>query len=336
MRILATGGAGFIGSHTVLRLLEDGHDVVVFDNLTNSDPIVLERLAELTQREAELVVGDITSSADLAALFTAHDFDSVVHFAGLKSVGESVEDPLTYFQQNVAGTLTLLTAMQAAGIFDLVFSSSATVYGIPELVPADETAATQALNPYGRTKLMIEQILQEIARADSRWSVALLRYFNPVGAHPSGRIGENPSDIPNNLMPYITQVAVRRLPFVRVFGDDYDTVDGTGVRDYVHVMDLADGHLAAIERIHKDRRLHIWNLGTGQGTSVMELINAFRGATGQEIPYEIGVRRPGDAAAIWADVTKAKDELGWEARRSIEDACRDAWAWQSTNPNGYT
>lgn len=335
MKILATGGAGFIGSHTVLRLLEDGHEVVVFDNLTNSDPIVLERVAELTRREASLVVGDVTSSADLAALFQAHDFDSVVHFAGLKSVGESVEQPLKYFQQNVAGTLKLLTAMQSAGVFDLVFSSSATVYGIPDIIPADENAPTGAVNPYGRSKLMIEQILADVVESDPRWSIALLRYFNPVGAHPSGKIGENPSDEPNNLMPYITQVAVRRRPYLKIFGNDYDTADGTGIRDYIHVMDLADGHLAAIEKTQVDRALHIWNLGTGRGTSVMELVAAFQNATGREVPYEVTDRRPGDAAAIWADVSKAKEELGWVAKRSIADACRDAWAWQSANPDGY-
>jgi len=335
MKILATGGAGFIGSHTVLILLEAGHDVVVLDDLSNANPISMERVSELAGRQPTLVIGDVGDPEDLGSLFSEHDFDSVVHFAGLKSVGESVVSPLKYFSVNVGGTLHLLSAMADAEVFDIVFSSSATVYGTPVVIPATEASPTEALNPYGRTKLIIEHILRDIAAADDRWSVALLRYFNPVGAHPSGRIGEDPVNIPNNLMPYVTQVAARRLPYLKVFGDDYDTPDGTGIRDYIHVMDLARGHLAALGKIRQDRGVHTWNLGTGAGTTVLELVNAFKSATGQEVPYEITPRRPGDPAAVWADVTKAKEELGWESALSLEDACRDAWAWQAANPDGY-
>jgi len=335
MKILATGGAGFIGSHTVLLLLEAGHDVVVLDNLSNASPISMEQVAELAGRQATLVIGDITDTQGLTRLFSEHEFDSVVHFAGLKSVGESVASPLKYFSVNVGGTLHLLSAMADAEVFDIVFSSSATVYSIPGVMPVTEASPTEALNPYGRTKLIIEHILRDVAAADNRWSVGLLRYFNPIGAHPSGLIGEDPSDIPNNLMPYITQVAARRLPYLKVFGDDYETPDGTGVRDYIHVMDLAGGHLAALAKIRRDRGVHTWNLGTGSGTSVLELVNAFMSATGQEVPYEITSRRPVDLASVWADATKAKEELGWESALSLEDACRDAWAWQSANPDGF-
>jgi UDP-glucose 4-epimerase len=335
MKILATGGAGFIGSHTVLLLLEAGHDVVVLDNLSNANAISMERVAELAGSQPTLIVGDVTDPEDLARLFSEHDFDSVVHFAGLKSVGESVSLPLEYFRVNVGGTLHLLSAMADAEVFNIVFSSSATVYGNPEVIPVTESSPTEALNPYGRTKLIIEHILRDIAAADNRWSVALLRYFNPIGAHSSGRIGEDPTDIPNNLMPYVTQVAARRLPYLKVFGDDYETPDGTGVRDYIHVMDLARGHLAALGRISNERGVHTWNLGTGAGTSVLELVNAFMSSTGQEVPLEVTSRRPGDPASIWADATKAREELGWESALSLEDACRDAWAWQSANPDGF-
>ncbi len=336
MKVLVTGGAGYIGSHTVLDLLEDGHDVIVVDDLSNSSPIALERVAGLAGRGAELVVADVTDRTALAAAFEGRGIEAVIHFAGLKSVGESSERPLEYWRVNVGGTITLLEVMGEAGVFDLVFSSSATVYGRPEHIPVTEDAPIgQVANPYGRTKLVIEQLLEDVQTADDRWSIARLRYFNPVGAHESGRIGEDPNDVPNNLMPFITQVGVRRQPYLRVFGNDYDTPDGTGVRDYIHVEDLAEGHLAALDKIHEDRDLHTWNLGTGHGTSVLQLVNAFERATDTEIPYEVVDRRPGDIDAVWADVSLAEEELGWRASRSVEDMCADAWRWQSQNPDGY-
>ncbi len=335
MRLLVTGGAGYIGSHTVVQLLEAGHDVVILDDLSNSSELAVERVAEITGRGADLVVGDITDEDAVDRVFASHAFDAVVHFAGLKSVGESVTEPVRYYRTNVGGTLVLVDVMARHGVFDLVFSSSATVYGDPAAIPVDETAPTSTTNPYGATKLMIEEILRDVAAADPRWSIALLRYFNPVGAHRSGLIGEDPAEDPNNLMPFISQVAVRKQPVLRVFGNDYDTPDGTGVRDYIHVVDLAAGHLKALERIGADRAVHTWNLGTGHGTSVLEMVAAFESAAGTEIPYEIAPRRPGDVAAVWADPSKAQRELGWRAERTIEDMCADAWRWQRQNPHGY-
>lgn len=335
MRVLVTGGAGYIGSHTVLDLLEAGHDVTVVDDLSNASPIALERVAAIAGRGADLVVADVNDRAALDAAFDRHDVTAVVHFAGLKAVGESWERPLDYWRVNVGGTITLLEVMADHGVFDLVFSSSATVYGDADRVPVDESSPTGSTNPYGRTKLVVEHLLEDVGVGDDRWSIARLRYFNPVGAHPSGDIGEAPQDTPNNLMPLITRVAVRREPFLRVFGDDYDTPDGTGVRDYIHVEDLAEGHLAALERIATDRGLHTWNLGTGHGTSVLELVAAFERASGAEIPYEVVDRRPGDIGAIWADASAARADLGWEASRGIEEMCADAWRWQQRNPDGY-
>jgi len=335
MHVLVTGGAGYLGSHTVLDLLEDGHVVTVVDDLSNSSPLSLERVAELAGRGAELLVADVTDAAALDAAFDGREVDAVVHFAGLKAVGESWERPLDYWRVNVGGTLTLVEAMTRHGVFDLVFSSSATVYGDPEAVPVTEASPTGSTNPYGRTKLVVEHLLEDLAVGDDRWSIARLRYFNPVGAHPSGHIGEAPQDTPNNLMPYVTQVAVRHLPYLRVFGNDYPTPDGTGVRDYIHVEDLAEGHLAALAKIGEARGLHTWNLGTGSGTSVLELVGAFESATGAEIPYAVVDRRPGDVAAIWADPAAAERDLGWRATRSVEEMCADAWRWQSQNPDGY-
>lgn len=335
MRVLVTGGAGYIGSHTVLDLLEAGHDVTVVDDLSNSSPIALERVANLAGRGADLVIADVTDPAALHAAFAGRNIEAVIHFAGLKAVGESWVKPLDYWRVNVGGSITLLEVMAEHGVFDLVFSSSATVYGDADQVPVTEASPTSSTNPYGRTKLVIEHLLEDVRTGDDRWSIARLRYFNPVGAHPSGEIGEAPQDTPNNLMPFITQVGVRRQPYLRVFGNDYDTPDGTGVRDYIHVEDLAEGHLAALDRIHEDRALHTWNLGTGHGTSVLELVSAFERATGTEIPYEVIGRRPGDIASIWADPSAAEHDLGWSATRSIEDMCADAWRWQSENPDGY-
>jgi UDP-glucose 4-epimerase len=335
MRVLVTGGAGYIGSHTVLDLLEAGHEVTVVDDLSNSSPIALERVATLAGRGADLVIADVTDKGALAAAFGGRDIQSVIHFAGLKAVGESWERPLDYWRVNVGGSITLLEVMADHDVFDLVFSSSATVYGAAEQVPVTEGAPTSSTNPYGRTKLVVEQLLEDARAGDDRWSIARLRYFNPVGAHPSGEIGEDPDDIPNNLMPFITQVGVRRQPYLRVFGGDYDTPDGTGVRDYIHVEDLAEGHIAALSKVTGTRGLHTWNLGTGRGTSVLELVGAFESATGTEIPYEVVDRRPGDVAALWADPTAAERDLGWRATRSLEEMCADAWRWQTRNPDGY-
>ncbi len=335
MRVLVTGGAGYIGSHTVLRLLEEGHDVAVVDNLSNSHPEALRRVAEITGRDAPLHEVDIRDGDGLARVFAAFRPDSVIHFAGLKAVGESVEIPQHYYANNVEGTLSLLRVMDAHGCRTLVFSSSATVYGLAETMPLREDAPLWATNPYGWTKLMIEQILRDVAVADDRWHVALLRYFNPVGAHVSGRIGEDPAGIPNNLMPYIAQVAVGRREHLSVFGDDYPTPDGTGVRDYIHVVDLADGHLAALQALLGRSGCHPWNLGTGRGYSVLEMVAAFEGASGRPVPYEIAPRRSGDVATSYADPARARDELGWSADRTVDEMCADTWRWQSANPNGY-
>lgn len=335
MRVLVTGGAGYIGSHTCVELLQAGHEVVVIDNLCNSKPEALRRVAEIAGRAPGFVEADLRDRAAVDALLQAQPFDAVIHFAGLKAVGESTEIPLQYYENNIGGTLSLCQAMAAAGVFRIVFSSSATVYGDPASVPIREDFPTSATNPYGRSKLFIEEILRDLYASDPRWSIALLRYFNPVGAHPSGRIGEDPNGIPNNLMPYVSQVAVGKLPRLRVFGDDYPTPDGTGVRDYIHVVDLARGHLRALERLAGEAGVLTCNLGTGRGYSVLEMVHAFEAASGRPVPYEIVARRPGDIAACYADPTLAKELLGWSAELGIAEMVRDAWRWQSENPNGY-
>lgn len=333
MRILVTGGAGYIGSHTCVELLQAGHEVVVVDNLCNSSPAVFDRIGTIAGRVADFVEADIRDRAALRRLFSANRFDAVIHFAGLKAVGESVAEPARYYETNVCGSVVLFETMAACGVKTIVFSSSATVYGDPASVPIDEDAPCAPTNPYGRTKLMVEDILKDIAAADAAWNVSLLRYFNPVGAHESGLIGEDPNGIPNNLLPYISQVAVGRLKEVAVFGNDYATPDGTGVRDYIHVVDLARGHLAALERVNPGVR--VINLGTGRGFSVLEMIRAFEEASGRKIPYAFSRRRPGDIATCYADPTLAERLLGWRARLGIERMCADAWRWQSMNPEGY-
>jgi UDP-glucose 4-epimerase len=315
--------------------LNAGWEIVVVDNLSNSSPQALTRVQELTGKAATLCRVDIRDRAALEAVFTGHDFEGVIHFAGLKAVGESVAVPLRYYQNNVAGSLVLLETMQKFGVKNIVFSSSATVYGDPQRIPITEDMPLSATNPYGRSKLMIEDILRDLYRSDPSWDIAILRYFNPVGAHPSGRIGEAPNGIPNNLMPFVAQVAVGRLPALNVYGNDYATPDGTGVRDYIHVVDLAHGHLKAIERLSSHPGLLTYNLGTGRGYSVLEVVAAFEKACGRQIPYRIVERRPGDVAASYADPAKARQELGWEARRGIDDMCADTWRWQSNNPDGY-
>lgn len=337
-RILVTGGAGYIGSHTCLELLEAGHDIVVVDNLDNSSEESLKRVEELTGRAITFHRLDLLDMPALQQVFAEGGFDSVIHFAGLKAVGESTEIPLRYYQNNLIGTLNLLECMDQQGVRDLVFSSSATVYGEPESVPITEEAHLGAKNPYGRTKLFIEEICRDVAAAtpEEKWRIVLLRYFNPVGAHPSGRIGEDPRGVPNNLLPFIMQVAVGRRDSLKVFGDDYPTDDGTGVRDYLHVVDLALGHLAALESLDSIEGCVEINLGTGRGFSVLEMVEAARRATGHDIPYEIAPRRPGDAAVVYADPSRAATLLGWKATRSLHDICSDSWRWQSANPQGYT
>lgn len=335
-RILVTGGAGYIGSHTTLALLQAGFEVVVLDNLCNSSAKSLERVTEIAGRAPTFICGDVRDRAQLDRLFAEHPISAVLHFAGLKAVGESVADPLCYYDVNVCGAVTLCQAMQAAGVFSLVFSSSATVYGDPTRVPIDEDQPVgQPANPYGRSKLMVERVLADLAAANGAWRVALLRYFNPVGAHESGRIGEDPSGIPNNLLPYIAQVAVGKLAELTVFGDDYPTPDGTGVRDYIHVVDLADGHLRALQALHTRPGVHVWNLGTGTGTSVLQMLQAFEQASGRMVPYRIAPRRAGDVATCYANPAKAERELGWKATRGLEQMMRDTWRWQSRNPRGY-
>ncbi len=335
MHILVTGGAGYIGSHTCLELLQAGHQVSVLDNLSNSKKESLRRVEEITGKRVDFHQADLLDAGALKTIFAGAKFDAVIHFAGLKAVGESVQIPLHYYENNIAGTVQLCKAMQAAGVKSLVFSSSATVYGDPASVPIREEFPLSATNPYGRTKLMIEQMLGDLAVSDPAWSITLLRYFNPVGAHPSGRIGEDPNGIPNNLAPYIAKVAVGKLPSLPVFGDDYPTPDGTGVRDYIHVVDLAVGHLKALEVHARDKGLFIYNLGTGQGFSVLQMIQAFEKACGKTIPYQIKPRRPGDIAACYADPAKATKALGWTATRTVDEMAADVWRWQSTNPNGY-
>jgi UDP-glucose 4-epimerase len=335
MTILVTGGAGYIGSHTCVELLSAGYDIVVVDSFCNSKPEALKRVSEITGKEFPVYHIDLLQKDELEAVFSRHSIEAVIHFAGLKAVGESVAIPLRYYHNNITGTLILCEVMQAYSVKKIVFSSSATVYGTPKRVPISEDFPLQATNPYGRTKLMIEEILRDLYVSDNEWSIALLRYFNPIGAHPSGRIGEDPNGIPNNLMPYITQVAIGKFKELRLFGNDYPTIDGTGVRDYIHVVDLAIGHVKALEKVMNTTGVEAYNLGTGRGYSVLELISAFEKVTGIKIPYKIVGRRPGDVAICYADPTKAKEELGWVATRGIEEMCRDAWRWQSNNPNGY-
>lgn len=334
--ILVTGGAGYIGSHTVLQLLEAGLDVVVIDNLANASAESLRRVEALAGRSLTFVQGDIRDTDLLDNLFSQHDIDAVIHFAGLKAVGESVQKPLEYYENNVYGTLTLCKAMRQHNVKNLVFSSSATVYGDPAALPLRESMATgHPTNPYGMSKLMVEHVLTDLHHSDDSWNIVLLRYFNPVGAHESGQIGEDPNGIPNNLMPYISQVATGKLEKLSVFGNDYNTPDGTGVRDYIHVVDLANGHLKALERVQLNMGLDIYNLGTGQGYSVLEMIAAFEKASGQTVNYTIAPRRNGDVAACYADPTLAAQELNWHAEKGLEEMCRDVWHWQSNNPAGY-
>ncbi|MGC9163480.1 MAG: UDP-glucose 4-epimerase GalE [Thiomonas sp.] len=333
--ILVTGGAGYIGSHTCVALIEAGYTPVVYDNLCNSSAESLARVGRITGQRPVLVQADIRDAARLDAVFAQHRIDAVIHFAGLKAVGESVDKPLLYYDNNVGGTVTLLQAMQRAKVHNIIFSSSATVYGDPASVPIREDFPLSATNPYGRSKLMIEEILADLYRAEPHWRIARLRYFNPVGAHESGLIGEDPRGIPNNLMPYITQVAVGRLDKLRVFGGDWPTVDGSGVRDYIHVMDLAEGHVAALRRLLTQPGMFTVNLGTGQGYSVLQMVRAFGQSIGREIPHEIVARRPGDIAECWADPTLARELLGWSAKRGLAQMCADAWRWQQTNPEGY-
>ena len=334
-KILITGGAGFIGSHTVVELLQAGHDVVVVDNLCNSSPVALERVAEICGRAPDFAEVDIRDREGLRRVFAEHDIEAVVHFAGLKAVGESVEKPLAYYQNNLAGTATLCEAMAEAGVKRLVFSSSATVYGNPETLPIREDYPLGAANPYGRSKLFIEELLRDLYASDPEWRIAILRYFNPIGAHPSGRIGEDPQGIPNNLFPFITQVAVGRMERLAIFGGDYPTPDGTGVRDYIHVVDLALGHLKALQRLAAAPGLVTCNLGTGQGYSVLEMVKSFERVTGRIVPYAIVDRRSGDIAACWADPGYAEKELGWKAVRGLDEMCADGWRWQERNPEGY-
>ena len=333
--ILVTGGAGYIGSHTVLLLLEAGHQVVVLDNLSNSSRESLNRVERLAGKAVAFVEGDIRDANCLDTLFSDYDIAAVIHFAGLKAVGESVAMPLSYYDCNVTGSLRLLEAMERAGVHTMVFSSSATVYGDPATVPIREDFPLSSTNPYGATKLHIEDMLRDLYRSNEKWKLALLRYFNPVGAHESGQIGEDPAGIPNNLMPYIAQVAVGKREKLGVFGGDYPTPDGTGVRDYIHVMDLAQGHLAALEALDADAGLLTVNLGTGRGYSVLEMVTAFSQASGRPVPYEIVERRPGDVASCYADPAHANAVLGWEAQRGIEEMCEDHWRWQKQNPEGF-
>lgn len=337
MKILVTGGAGFIGSHTCVELLNAGHEVVVVDNLCNSREESLKRVSELTRRTLRFHQADIRDRAALDAIFKqAGTIDAVIHFAALKAVGESTRIPLAYYENNVSGTIALCDVMERNGCRNMVFSSSATVYGEPAAMPIREDFPTPgATNPYGWTKLMMEQIFRDLQRAKPEWNVILLRYFNPIGAHPSGRIGEDPSGIPNNLLPFVAQVAIGRRPSLSVYGGDYPTRDGTGVRDYIHVVDLAVGHLKAIEKLAAHPGLAVYNLGTGNGYSVLEVIHAFEAASGRKVPYTIQPRRPGDIAECWADPAKAKAELGWVAQRDIRVMCEDAWRWQSDNPDGF-
>ena len=335
MKILVTGGAGYIGTHTLIELIASGHDPVVVDNLSNSSAESLNRVREITKNDVPFYEIDLIDIASLRKIFADHSFDAVIHFAGLKAVGESVTKPTLYYKNNIDSTLSLIDAMNEYGVHKLIFSSSATVYGEPTELPLTEnsTVGVGLTNPYGKTKYMIEEILKDLSASNDSWEITILRYFNPVGAHKSGLIGEDPKGIPNNLLPFVAQVAVGKRPYVQVFGDDYDTPDGTGVRDYIHVVDLADGHVKALEGMKSG--VNIYNLGTGKGVSVLELINAFSKACGKDVAYKIVDRRPGDIAACYASPDKANEELGWTATKTIDQACADAWKWQSQNPDGF-
>ncbi|ANO34736.1 UDP-glucose 4-epimerase GalE [Vibrio breoganii] len=335
MNVLVTGGMGYIGSHTCIQLLEAGMTPVIFDNLYNSKASVNRRISLVSGQNVEFVEGDIRDKALLVKTMQQYNIDAVIHFAGLKAVGESVAKPLEYYDNNVNGTLVLVDAMREAGVKRLVFSSSATVYGDPASVPITEDFPTSATNPYGRSKLMVEECLTDFQAANPDWSITLLRYFNPVGSHPTGHLGEDPQGIPNNLMPFVSQVAVGRREYLSVFGDDYPTPDGTGVRDYIHVMDLSDGHIAALQKVGNESGLHIFNLGTGNGSSVLDMVKAFEQASGTTIAYKIAPRRPGDIAECWADPAKAEAVLGWKATRTLQEMSEDTWRWQSENPKGY-
>jgi len=335
MKVLLTGGAGYIGSHTCLELLVAGHEVVVIDNFSNSNPIVFDRIESICGRRPTVYQDDVCNSDGVSEVLLAHQIQAVIHFAGLKALGESAEQPLRYYNNNVQGSLSLLSAMKTAKVRILAFSSSATVYGSPNIIPINEDAPTSATNPYGRSKIMVEEILRDLTVADDSLHIALLRYFNPVGAHESGLIGEDPTGIPNNLMPLISQVASGRREVLQIYGDDYPTVDGTGIRDYIHVMDLARGHVAALDWLQERKGVHAFNLGTGQGKSVLEVIQSYETTTGQAVPYQIVGRRLGDVAACYADSSLAERELGWKAQLSVDEMCRDEWNWQNNNPNGY-
>jgi len=335
MKILVTGGAGYIGSHTVVLLMEAGYEVVIFDNFCNSSKESIKRVEKIVNQELNVVEGDIRSKDDLEKVFSSHKIDAVIHFAGLKAVGESVEQPIRYYDNNISGTVTLCEVMAKYNCKSIIFSSSATVYGDPHTTPILENFPTSATNPYGRSKLFIEEILRDIYISDSEWKVVLLRYFNPVGAHKSGTIGEDPNGIPNNLMPFIAQTAVGKREYLSVFGDDYNTPDGTGVRDYIHVVDLAQGHVNALDRLENFSEPMTINLGTGKGYSVLEMVKAFEKASGKKVPYKIAPRRVGDIATCFADPSYAKEVLDWEAKRGIEEMCEDGWRWQSQNPDGY-
>ena len=336
MNILVTGGAGFIGSHTIVELLNAGHDPIILDNLVNSSPKVLQRIQEITGKTPIFIKGDIRNRSCLKSIFTQHKIDSVIHFAALKAVGESVAQPLHYYENNVSGSLVLLDEMEKAGVRSIVFSSSATVYGAPEIVPITENSKVGGkTNPYGTSKYMMERMMMDVQHAHPDWSVIILRYFNPIGAHESGKIGEQPNGIPNNLLPYVCQVAAGKLKELSIFGNDYNTPDGTGVRDYIHVVDLAIGHLKALDAKAKTAGIHIYNLGTGVGYSVLDIVKAFEATSGQNVPYVIKPRRTGDIAVCYADPTKAQNELGWTAKHNLNTMMTDAWRWQAHNPNGY-
>ena len=335
MTILVTGGAGYIGSHTIIELHKANHEVIVVDNLSNSSKESIKRVEEITGKTVKFYEYNILNKAKLKEIFEANKIDTVIHFAAFKAVGESVSNPLKYYHNNIAGTVTLLEVMSEYSVKNIVFSSSATVYGDPVSVPIDESFALSVTNPYGRTKLMMEEILEDVYRADNSWNIVILRYFNPVGAHKSGRIGEDPNGIPDNLMPYISQVAVGKLKELSIFGNDYPTVDGTGVRDYIHVVDLAFGHVTALKKITDSSGLTIYNLGTGKGYSVLETLHAFEKARGKKLNYKFADRRPGDIASCYALPDKAERELGWKAARNMNEMCEDAWRWQTNNPDGY-
>ncbi|EEL42640.1 UDP-glucose 4-epimerase [Bacillus cereus Rock3-42] len=335
MAILITGGAGYIGSHTCVELLNNNYKIIVVDNLSNSSIESLNRVKEITGKQFEFYKENVLNREKMNEIFLENNIEAVIHFAGFKAVGESTTIPLTYYYNNIIGTIVLCDVMQKHNVKNFIFSSSATVYGIPKTSPITEEFPLSVTNPYGQTKLMIEQIMRDVAKADDEWSIALLRYFNPFGAHQSGRIGEDPNGIPNNLMPYVTQVAVGKLKELNIFGNDYPTKDGTGVRDYIHVVDLAKGHVKALEKVLKTKGIEAYNLGTGKGYSVLEMVKAFEKVSGKKIPYKVIGRRPGDVAICFADVSKAKRELGWEAEYGLEEMCVDSWRWQVNNKNGY-